>query len=786
MTKNHCDGECASAAAWLAKKSAERDKKRRQRAKRKATMSPEEFELARKKRCEYENKLRAKKRAAMSPEELEAAKNRHRESEKKSVAKKMAAMSPEELEAAKEINRARMSAERENQHSQEVESRANFSNTSSQSVFAMDPDPQNKEVRHFKRHQDDPEANTILNHITTYRNHFVEDPSDPIQHEVLKKKIQDQYITPEHQRQAAERFLHAQGRGCRWSSDQAAREFVGGGVSRDAPLYACACCGYRAINTPGSNQTTFIEVGLEDLEILKLSQEDEEIHMQKINGEDSGYTQTLPTNNDGDRAEFQIWKAYSIWPQRLIGPADGDVRCYYHLHPELVERKNITLECPESSRLIHNAAQAYKVKVCTSCKASIDKDIVPPNSVKYKDFGSYHRVGLTPLSLMERHIISKCRHYSQVVKIESNTGRQRDHSQCCIKGSCIVFDHDSPKVCANLLTQDSIKQDILIHFLGPEGQHDTLLQKTRSIKTSHLFARAYVVYQWMSVLKKVNPLYKDEPEIPQFNQFSEMLGGTIDKMISEAENTIEDEAVQIARDDVAGIRGTSNPESMNNVPSENEAQNEQSGQLSLRYLYVTNKEKTANGSQNDTTHDFLCNAAKTVGLKTDLEKQKYMESNSRRGEDPLNEFTEGHLALAGGWPDVFFLGKNVWRRETLTEGEIMHLLMQFTNAASSCQLLLFYLFDMKQRHSTIQGMHAKIRKDPKAFESFTKTFMSRNFQSKLLKAVAIPDGADAKFVLKRLVPMLTTGGKNTVFGALERRAAAGQILAMGRKYGGAR
>ena len=116
----------------------------------------------------------------------------------------------------------------------------------------------------------------------------------------------------------------------------------------------------------------------------------------------------------------------------------------------------------------------------------------------------------------------------------------------------------------------------------------------------------------------------------------------------------------------------------------------------------------------------------------------------------------------------------------------MHLLMQFTNAASSCQLLLFYLFDMKQRHSTIQGMHAKIRKDPKAFESFTKTFMSRNFQSKLLKAVAIPDGADAKFVLKRLVPMLTTGGKNTVFGALERRAAAGQILAMGRKYGGAR
>ena len=36
--------------------------------------------------------------------------------------------------------------------------------------------------------------------------------------------------------------------------------------------------------------------------------------------------------------------------------------------------------------------------------------------------------------------------------------------------------------------------------------------------------------------------------------------------------------------------------------------------------------------------------------------------------------------------------------------------------------------------------------------------------------------------MKKLIPVLTSGRKKTVFGALERRAAAGEILAMGRAY----
>ena len=45
--------------------------------------------------------------------------------------------------------------------------------------------------------------------------------------------------------------------------------------------------------------------------------------------------------------------------------------------------------------------------------------------------------------------------------------------------------------------------------------------------------------------------------------------------------------------------------------------------------------------------------------------------------------------------------------------------------------------------------------------------------------VANPEGKQAKEVLKKLIPVLTSGGKKIVFGALERRAAAGEILNMG-------
>jgi hypothetical protein len=103
--------------------------------------------------------------------------------------------------------------------------------------------------RHFYRHQDCPEANTILNHITTYRNHFTENPENPHEREILKKKIRAQYISPEKQRDAAQRFLFSQGRGCEWAEESLGKKMFVDGQSRDKNLIlGCACCGYRSLD----------------------------------------------------------------------------------------------------------------------------------------------------------------------------------------------------------------------------------------------------------------------------------------------------------------------------------------------------------------------------------------------------------------------------------------------------------------------------------------------------------------------------------------------------------
>ena len=122
--------------------------------------------------------------------------------------------------------------------------------------------------------------------------------------------------------------------------------------------------------------------------------------------------------------------------------------------------------------------------------------------------------------------------------------------------------------------------DICVHFVGPEGSHDKLLQKTRSTRTSHLFDRAHVVYQWLAVLRKINPLYENEPDLPPCVTFSDTLAGATDSLLNNSLVTEDEAAVERtekARDDVAGIRKQSNiqiPEELLDVSSDDHALNE--------------------------------------------------------------------------------------------------------------------------------------------------------------------------------------------------------------------
>jgi hypothetical protein len=60
----------------------------------------------------------------------------------------------------------------------------------------------------------------------------------------LKKKIRAQFISPEKQRGAAQRFLFSQGRGCEWAEESlGGKKMFVDGQSRDKNrILGCACC----------------------------------------------------------------------------------------------------------------------------------------------------------------------------------------------------------------------------------------------------------------------------------------------------------------------------------------------------------------------------------------------------------------------------------------------------------------------------------------------------------------------------------------------------------------
>ena len=79
----------------------------------------------------------------------------------------------------------------------------------------------------------------------------------------------------------------------------------------------------------------------------------------------------------------------------------------------------------------------------------------------------------------------------------------------------------------------------------------------------------------------------------------------------------------------------------------------------------------------------------------------------------------------------------------LKQSDCIHLLMQFSAVPATCQMLIFYLFDILRRHGNICGMSTHRRADPTKFDKFSEEIMSNVIQEKLRNAVAHPKSKDA-------------------------------------------
>jgi len=646
--------------------------------------------------------------------------------------------------------------------------------------------------------------------------HSSDKQGDILYHDAINELIvyfNTHELTPSREKTLANKYYKSQGIGLEWAPSEmrcGKYETLSKEKGRvSAPLLTCACCGVRNLMIDDNPCTYYTKVDLQNQNLQKVLRLGDECTSTSFPNEIPKPTQeshrsvmenrpiSIPYNDAGETKEVELWKLCSVWPalkpdelieQRESLPdylfstrkVDGvaiDEPIYYHLHPEFVDEE-----------INKDSKKSYTFTICLECKKSIDAGEVPRNSLAAGiDFGDANRIGLEPLTDRERQIISKVRHYLLVIKIESNIdyNRTKEKGQSAVKGCGIYFDDDSSRVVSDLLSQDGINGDVSLQFVGPDGEYDSLAKKV--LGSANVHGRAWVIYQWLKVLREVNCHYQYDGELPNFEEVKAELKKANDALVDNAEH-VNDECVlrdtEINKDDARHIRTSGGEDKEMQMEIDDEGVRETNGtnDFSLKCSLITSSTKSAKALDTDTDLDYLKSALESLGTKED--DKKSVTNKARRRRDPLNEYDCGDEAIAKGSPDVYLFGYAYGNRgPTLFNNEIRHLILQYTTAAACNRPLLFQLFESKWRHGVIGGMHAKVASNPEGFEQFAKEFASEEFHGKMKAAVENPNGKDAKYVLSKLSPLLTFAGRKSVFGAFERRESASQILALGRRFG---
>jgi len=101
-----------------------------------------------------------------------------------------------------------------------------------------------------------------------------------------------------------------------------------------------------------------------------------------------------------------------------------------------------------------------------------------------------------------------------------------------------------------------VAKTLTIQLVGPKGDIEKIRKKTKM--QTHLQARTHVVYQWLSVLQHVHPLYKDDPKLQlgHFDSFRKFINtcntAAVETAIAVTNKSVRD-ADKVIGDDVAQI-----------------------------------------------------------------------------------------------------------------------------------------------------------------------------------------------------------------------------------------
>ena len=78
-----------------------------------------------------------------------------------------------------------------------------------------------------------------------------------------------------------------------------------------------------------------------------------------------------------------------------------------------------------------------------------------------------------------------------------------------------------------------------------------------TLGTNLIQARPYVIYQWLLVLRQVNPLYTDDPALPSFATVKRIIDKTNEAVIEQAQQISDPQTILFEAslgDDVSRVR----------------------------------------------------------------------------------------------------------------------------------------------------------------------------------------------------------------------------------------
>ena len=145
---------------------------------------------------------------------------------------------------------------------------------------------------------------------------------------------------------------------------------------------------------------------------------------------------------------------------------------------------------------------------------------------------------------------------------------------------------------------------------------------------------------------------------------------------------------------------------------------------------------------------------------------------------PFCEFEENDILLYSLFPEIFFLGRGLLQKGSVSTTAVRHLMLQYDNRAAKHLPLVFLLFNQMQRHAASQAVAATVKTNPEAFREFSKWVSDKDFITKLHEAQLNPCSDQSKQLLQLILPHIGLVDKNIPYSVSQRKSSMGHLYAM--------